>query len=117
MKRAFILGVCMLIFTGCASVPVTVAQAELSGIIDSGILDAGHIVTVEEKARLRVAMTHARDNIGAAEERRAEAEKKAESSAAWATRGKWLFGILVGVVVLAVLGSIAAFIRKFSFFG
>ena len=117
MKAAILCAALVCGYTGCASVPVTVAQAEISGILGSGVFDDAHVVTLEDKAKLRLAMTHARDNIGAAEERRAEAEKKAESSAAWATRGKWLFGVLIGVAVLAVLGSIAAFIRKFSFFG
>ena len=69
MKAAILSAALICAFIGCASVPVTVAQAEISGILDSGVFDDAHVVTLEDKAKLRLAMTHARDNIGAAEER------------------------------------------------
>ena len=106
-----------LLFASCASVPATVAQAEITGILDSGVLDPAHIITAEEKTKLRLALMHSREGIGAAEERREKAEKKAESSATWATRGKVGAGLLGGLAVLAALAAVAGIIRKFSIFG
>ena len=113
MKAALLCAALVCGFIGCASVPVTVAQAEISGILDSGVFDDAHVVTPEDKAKLRLAMTHARDNIGAAEERRADAEEKAASSATWATRGKWLFGGILAAAFLFFLGAGGYVARKF----
>lgn len=109
--------------SGCASAQ-TVGTQQIDAVIDSGILDSDKPVTPEDKRIIRSALESARADIVAAETQKAAAEKRAveerkraDSNAVWASRGKWLFGILIGVAVLAVLGSIAAFIRKVSFFG
>ena len=96
------------LFGGCASIPATITQSEITGVLDSGILDPAHVITPEEKTKLRLALMHSRESIGDAEEKL----EKAKSSETWATRGK------IGAVILAVLIilSVVGLIRKFSFF-
>ena len=98
---------------GCASAPVTPAQTEIRDVIKSGVLDPAHVVTAADKHRIALALTHAGDAIGAAEEARAEAEKRAEKSAAWASRGKWLFGGILAAAFLFFLGAGVYVARKF----
>lgn len=100
--------------SGCASVQ-TVGTQQIDAVIDSGILDSDKPVTPEDKQIIRSALESARADIVAAETQKAAAEKRADSNAAWATRGKWGAGILIGIVVLCVGGVVLRFLGKIPF--
>ena len=106
------------VFAGCASVQ-TVGTQQVDAVIDSGILDNDKPVTAEDKRLIRSALESARSDIVAAEKQKAAAEKRAlaaekraDSNDAWASRGKWGAGILIGIVVLCVVGAVLKFIGK-----
>lgn len=101
-------------FAGCASAPATVAQAQIDDVIQSGVLTDAHEVTPADKARLKMILGRARAEIGDAESARQAAVKSAEKDRTWASRGKWLTGILVAVAVLAVVGFIVGVVKKFT---
>ena len=107
---AIVLFLCM--FVGCASVR-TVGTQQIDAVIGSGILDSDKPVTSEDKRLIRSALESARADIVTAETQRVAAEKRADSNAAWASRGKWGAGILIGVFALGVAGAILKFLGKF----
>ena len=107
--------------SGCASVR-TVGTQQIDAVFDSGILDSDKPVTPEDKRLIRSALESARADIVAAETQKAAAEKRvveerkrADSNAAWASRGKWGAGILIGIVVLCVVGAVLRFLGKIPF--
>mgnify|MGYP003610905059 CR=1 FL=1 len=116
---AIVLFLCM--FAGCASVR-TVGTQQIDAVIDSGILDNSNPVTAEDKRLIRSALESARADIVTAEtqkvaaEKRADKERKrADSNAAWASRGKWGAGILVGLIVLCIGGAVLKLLGKLPF--
>ena len=100
--------------SGCASVQ-TVGTQQIDAVIDSGILDSDKPVTPEDKRIIRSALESARADIVTAETQKAAAEKRADSNAVWASRGKWGTGILIGAFVLCVVGTVLKFLGKLPF--
>ena len=101
-------------FAGCASVR-TVGTQQIDAVIGSGILDSDKPVTSEDKRLIRSALESARADIVTAEKQRVTAEKRADSNAAWASRGKWGAGILIGLIVFCVGVAILKFLGKMPF--
>ena len=100
--------------SGCASVQ-TVGTQQIDAVIDSGILNSDKPVTPEDKRIIRSALESARADIVTAETQKATAEKRADSNAAWASRGKWGAGILIGLIVLCVAGAALRALGKIPF--
>lgn len=100
--------------SGCASAQ-TVGTQQIDAVIDSGILDSDKPVTPEDKRLIRSALESARADIVTAETQKAAAEKRADSNAVLASRGKWGAGILIGLVVLCVGGAVLRFLGKIPF--
>ena len=100
--------------SGCASVQ-TVGTQQIDAVIGSGILDSGKPVTTEDKRLIRAALESARADIVTAETQKAAAEKRADSNAVWASRGKWGAGILVGLIMLCVGGAVLRTLGKIPF--
>ena len=97
----------------CSSAPVVPASQKIDAVIKSGVLDRAHVVTVDDKTAIKSALLQARDSVIDAEAAKIEAEQKAEKSAAWASRGKWLFGGVAVSAGLILLGIGAALVRRF----
>ena len=100
------------VFAGCASIPATVAMAQIDDVIQSDMLTDAHEVTPADKARLKMILARSRAEIGDAETARQAAVKSAEKDRIWASRGKWGAGILIGIVVLCVVGAGLKFLGK-----
>ena len=105
---------CAALFVGCASVH-TVGTQQIDAVIDSGILDSDKPVTVEDKRLIRSALESARSDIVAAETAKVAADKKAESNAVWASRGKCGAGVLGGLLVILVVGVALKILGKIPF--
>lgn len=81
----------MLLLVSCASTP-TIATKQIDAIVGGDILKDDHIVTISDKKIIKETMETAKKEIIAS-------EKRADSNAAWASRGKWcaaglaLFGL------------------------
>lgn len=104
---------CAMLFLGCASIPVTQAEKKTDEIINGDILKPDHVVTVQDKEKIKNVLILDKKVIQQEHSTAIIAEKKAESNQLWANRGKFIFGAGIFIGILAIISGIVSILRRF----